>query len=1493
MRAVFLFGWVFILCMLLTRASAAPDWIPDPTNAKWILFGGEKGIAEENGLYVHPGGAEGEIVGGERGGIPVGLSVRPGGGPGYFYLKADPWPQFRAWQGDRDLLLVVRYWDGASGSLFLQYDSSDPRVKRDPYPAGVWRRPEEWPQGLELKGDKTFKTASVRLPLAMFTKRCHGADFRLDPNSVDFALVGLALVRVPRQALPVIVTQELAVERATGFTSYGKGARMVGNFVQQADEPVMLEAECAQGLSLRGGHTPGLDAQASGGGYIHYVESSTYRFMLKTPGRYIAWERAFFPWDGYWNHTESMDGRPGTVISDALKKSEQGWEWVKAGTYELTAGEHTFEISYEGGARLDAIVFSRSEEPPDLAALRASYQGPISGEIWTTPVQPFDVAQWRQVTFALGGPREGVVYEYSTDGGKTWREFDPAAGLESLTPAGGGKDTIQFHLKVRGKAGQAPPLFGGGSLAYQAGPNNVRYLENARLKIGIDPYGVKSIFDQRSGKFVAQAPEAHDALALILTKPVGNASPTTWDLYNASLVDFRLGGTRETPALTMIHRLSNGIGLTTTARLLPSGQVEWQLAIDNPTELEVCEVRFPVIPGCALGDDPQDDWIFFPKCWGQTWQNPGANRASLFWGPSMRWTAIWDQTSGVYLGIEDPKFEDNALYYAGDPSGGVTLAAQQRILAKPRGNWQSGVYRLAVTGGDWHEAADIYRAYVAKALKPCEVAPHIKWLLDEWGGPNSNINPFVGWDVITTDGPYFWAANRQMTDGADSGYCGLYPWPSPAWGSTREFAQKLALRKATGGMYTPYHNFHLWAPGYGHYPRIGTFPKSRLPQEAPLPDDAWYARAAEKGYNGGYARLETDYFAQVGMAMGSREWREWLYDWTARYLDWGTDGMYYDQFNMIYGNGQLYPNFDTYGCWMPATLEVFSRIKRDSRAKDPYYTASGEVCNDVYGQYLDLHMTSGVWNRLEFYTYCNPNQILIDGAWNGGLGTWWGGPERRRFIWQCGARFENWTDPDFLYLRRAVKSLLYDAVFRDTVGLVVRDAQGRVLEPERVPPGPDGKPQVDPNTGPYRGVIGRWFLFKQGAQSAALVNLINAPVRAGATCTLSTKEFGPVTSAVAWTLDRKQFVVKGTQKGDTYTFPVPEAECSSVVLVAGRVRPLVEWSLSDRAAAPGVIRRFLLHITNPNAAPMSGSIRLRLPQGWPAPPEVRFGPLAPGASAETSVAFQVPPNAEKGRRDLWCDVTGDGLTFSAYEFISVNDPVLVDFRGNPGTYHVWVRNLTTQPLTGTVEVSAPAPLQVSCAREFDLPAEGEARIPVTVEGRLALREISEMSARVTIAGQTYEVVRGVMPHIPNADFESDSAGDMKPDWWMGRKVRDEWAYERLHLSTEAHSGKYSLLLDPPQAGEQFIRAYPTNGCWTPKTKYRVSVWIKCAAKEGVYVEIGGRRLGAGQTGPEWQQFAMEFTTGDNVLSGGWVGCSLINSSDQPAYFDDLVVEEVG
>jgi hypothetical protein len=429
------------------------------------------------------------------------------------------------------------------------------------------------------------------------------------------------------------------------------------------------------------------------------------------------------------------------------------------------------------------------------------------------------------------------------------------------------------------------------------------------------------------------------------------------------------------------------------------------------------------------------------------------------------------------------------------------------------------------------------------------------------------------------------------------------------------------------------------------------------------------------------------------------------------------------------------------------------------------------------------------------------------------------------------------------------------------------------------------------------------------------------PTVAGATVSFSTKETGPITSAVAWTLDRKTYVIHGSQKGDTYTFPLPEAECSSVVLVGapppdtGQVRvvglhtydlrPVVEWSV-DRPATYGSHRALLLKVTNPNATPMLGKASLRLPAGWPAASTVTFGPLAPGESAQVQVPFVVGLHATKGRADLWCDVTGwslptplgvkgwqvPGHTFSAYDFITVNDPVLLDIQGSPGYHHIWLKNLSTHPVTGTVEVSAPAPLKVSCPPTFEVAPESETQVPVTVEGRAGLHEISEMQARVTIAGKTTEVVRGVPPIVANPDFEMDGAGDLQPDWWQARKFQDVWAYEHKRLSTDAHSGKYSLEVDPPQAGEKFIRVYPVDGAFSPSTKYQVSVWIKSEANKDVWFYIGGLVLGSGQTGPEWKQFTGTFTSAPDPINGGWANINAYNASTGKAWFDDIVVEEV-
>ena len=1488
------------ITLAVTVAAAPPAWLDDPDNSKWILFGGETGIAEQHGLDLRPGTDEGRLKPVRIEGVACGQSRRENGKPGMFYVRtSDAWDAFSTWLGqDHEVLLTLRVFDSAKGQVFVKYDSADPRVKHPPYPDGVWKLPPTYPNGVPLEGTRAWRTVSVRLPMALFTKRCHDADIRVNASAPGFALAGVAVTRVLRSEIEaLLVRQRLRIARAQGMEPVGGGARFAGSFVQRQDEPIVMEAELATELSFAEGQAPGVDAAASGGAYIHHVAAARWTFTVTTPGTYAVWERAAFPGPGFWNHSEELDDHGARFCPDS-HGAHPAWKWGRTGVHELEPGEHALKLSYHGGARLDVIVLTRdTETEPTVAQLPSSYVGPVSGELWTVPVSPFDVAAWRDLTFDLAAGDAEIVAEASLDGGRRWLPFDMAAGIREFPVQGNGSDSIAFHIACQGKTGGRPPLFGGAVLTYQAGPNNHRTLENTVVKLDIGPYGVKRIFDKTRGVTVLEAPSVHPALVHLGTKRPGVAPLTAVDLYSGVVqgVDIDLAAP-ESPHAVIRHELDNGMRTRSAVTLLPSGEMEWRLTVENRTDTEVAELQFPVLSGCRIGAAAEDDFMFLPKCWGQVWQHPakcGAIRSH--WGPAMRWTAVWDRTAGLYLGIEDQRLDDYGFRYGADMSGGVLLAPCQRILMRPKSTWESGIYRVAVTGGDWHEAADIYRKRVVATLKHSDVHPHTKWLLDAWYAQESNHMPTQGWATIQTTfdrmqqrGIYFMPANRQMTDGADSGYCGLYPYPCPAWGPLEEFQQQLAALRARGGMYTPYHNFHLWSPGYGHHRRIGSFPKSRLPDDVPKPDDSWYARAATHGYGGAYARFEQDYFMQVGMAMGAREWRDWLAYWTERYTAWGADGMYYDQFNMIYPNGRLHPDYDTYGCWVSATLDVARRIRRAARAANPFYTPSAEVCNDVYGQWMDLHMTSGVFNRLDFYTYCNPSQILIDGSWNGGLRDPFGGYERERFIWQVGARFEHMLGPDgslddwtgrVLDLRRAVKSILYDAAFRDTVGLVVRDAGGKVLAPEYTLSGDLWQ------NAPCRGVIGRWFLLSNPDERGAVVNLINHPVTKGATVTLDAAELGPVTYAMVWTLDGKRQPISVHSADDgTVTFPVPDTELSSVVL-SNRLRPVVHWEL-DSVTTRAVTKQLKLKVTNPNAEPMRGTARLLLPDGWAIPRPVRFGPLSPGDTLTFALPVMVPKRCPVGRYDVRCELrTGHG-TFTTYSFAVVNDPVLTEFRGNPRSYHLWFRNLTEETAHASVTIAVAPPLAAHAPSSVDIPPNAQLSLPITVRNRDALGQIAEMRAALKIGRRALTLVRAVMPSVPNGDFELDSAGDMKPDWWMCRKLRDRWSYERLHLDAAAHSGRYALRLDPPQEGEEFICAYPVNGVFQPGGRYRLSAWIRSENPSGVYVSAPGVRLGAGKTTAEWQQFTAEFTAPEHLTG---LYRALYNRGPGPAWFDDLDV----
>jgi hypothetical protein len=137
-------------------ADATPRWIPDPADSKWLLFGGETGVLSTHGVEFMPS-SEGVLESASIAQTSCAHSVLPTAGrqPGYFYLRTDKREEMSAWLGKgHEALLTVRYYDEASGSLSVLYDSADYTWGLNTLAPGTWKGAGS----IRLAGSRTFKT---------------------------------------------------------------------------------------------------------------------------------------------------------------------------------------------------------------------------------------------------------------------------------------------------------------------------------------------------------------------------------------------------------------------------------------------------------------------------------------------------------------------------------------------------------------------------------------------------------------------------------------------------------------------------------------------------------------------------------------------------------------------------------------------------------------------------------------------------------------------------------------------------------------------------------------------------------------------------------------------------------------------------------------------------------------------------------------------------------------------------------------------------------------------------------------------------------------------------------------------------------------------------------------------------------------------------------------------------------------------------------------
>jgi len=428
--------------------------------------------------------------------------------------------------------------------------------------------------------------------------------------------------------------------------------------------------------------------------------------------------------------------------------------------------------------------------------------------------------------------------------------------------------------------------------------------------------------------------------------------------------------------------------------------------------------------------------------------------------------------SGLYFASYDPRFQQVDIEAVPDAAR-KTLAMGMRTLAflEPGEAWQSQTFVVATHAGDWHWAADRYRADSARWLKKRDVPD---WVADSdgWfgsGGPNYRYSDFpamleearwLGLDYLQC-----WSEmieNVGPNKSRKAYYC--FFLPDPERGGEKEMAQGVRKVREMGGHIGFYSNFWTWDADTLNCLQQW---KDQIPPDVKIPDWAEF-RKYMSVFPDGHMEAGDYYDGYSGSCPGAQGWRDYLKFWIVdKYVkQYGVDAWYLDSFPVtMFGAARVC--FSPYhGPGRPhgvgPSLLEFVKTLREASEGTVKLAITSESINDVFMQYnshaLGLELIQGLTEhqKPEIYTYTFPHHAIFSGSCNGagsGLKYYYKDLEKptraetfdRVFL--MGYRFDilgyklRKDDPNMLYLRdlialrQRIKGDLYLSSFKDEIGL--------------------------------------------------------------------------------------------------------------------------------------------------------------------------------------------------------------------------------------------------------------------------------------------------------------------------------------------------------------------------------------------------------------------------------------------------------------------------
>ncbi len=910
-------------------------------------------------------------------------------------------------------------------------------------------------------------------------------------------------------------------------------------------------------------YEPQKSKDASNGAYIDYTSFASFSITVTVPGKYVVWARHWLPHHGYWCYFHQLDGLSSKRINmPAKKKDIKKWFWKKCFTFELSKGTHAFCITgLHNGKRLDKLVFARKPDfiPSGLGPAAAPKQALDHGWVEFSTLTPCGLRQWAGLERVVKLNRGQVRFDLSIDG-KTWQ---PLPVDNRIAPHLRAKPALRFRARLVRKPGKPSPVLLRPRASFAVDTGAFAVLQNRYYRL---------VFDRKTGSIVrmtnmktgAEITDPCLPVKVIAIQVRNKGEPGKWLDMDAARIESVDVAAKRVDAVYSF--LSGRIIARCSVELLPGMESRWSVALENNSDIDVVQVRYPRFERVALDRDSNDDVLLWPNLGGLFYAVParGETRHGGYPGHlGSGFVDLFDETGGFSVALDDKFVVASFLKVKpGLSQQCVNIDWTKGHRVRAHGGKQVYRFLVGIHPGDWHDAALCYRrSFFRKFPRP----DYPEWMIESDGWVEG------GADVTNGRGNYWYDKIRKLWLGSlefgnsytqvwgstFSGSCPTYYLPRKECGGAGVFARMNKEFRDAGGHIGYYFHGNSISGVWTLWNKYFKTPWSEYPPAVRPPDWGWFVRNAyypdaktkfrKDKFLASIRRWESgktpagssglDSYGKMSYHQGG--FVKYLTDWTDRYvLQYHANVIYYD--TMAWGADAQ--EFNPYGDYngegdiaMYKMKFLSGNIKR-LRRQDPEYGQLTEGCGDLWNIYCGS-LLSGFTARSgtpDVIRYTFPELIFFEGNANGR----WGIKSHKTSLSAAllmGNKFDCIVRSDFsdalFALRQLASPLLARARFMSKIGIELTDARVQVRGH-----------RVD-----YKGA------------RAILLTFWNQERLTGVKATVDLTHYAKAKEFRLLALDRDPVLLKVERKGTMVSFPVSTAVNSIVVGV--------EKMTNDRAIA--------------------------------------------------------------------------------------------------------------------------------------------------------------------------------------------------------------------------------------------------------------------------------------------------------------------------------------